>query len=56
MEKTKVAIIGSREFTNKRKIQEFVFKLKEKYKGEVIINCFRWCSSMKVISMLKDLS
>tara|TARA_A100001201_G_scaffold129531_1_gene114959 strand:+ start:228 stop:638 length:411 start_codon:yes stop_codon:yes gene_type:complete len=37
MEKTKVAIIGSREFTNKRKIQEFVFKLKEKYKGEVII-------------------
>ena len=37
MEKTKVAIIGSREYTNKRKIQEFVFKLKEKYKGEVVI-------------------
>ena len=36
MEKTKVAIIGSREYTNKRKIQEFVFRLKEKYKGEKI--------------------
>ena len=37
MEKTKCAIIGSREYTNKRKIQEFVFKLKEKYKGDVVI-------------------
>mgnify|MGYP001229896227 CR=1 FL=1 len=37
MEKQKVAIIGSREYTNKRKIQEFVFKLKEKYNGEVVI-------------------
>jgi len=37
MEKTKVAIIGSREYTNKRKIQEFIFRLKEKYKGEVVI-------------------
>ena len=37
MEKQKVAIIGSREYINKRKIQEFIFKLKEKYNGEVII-------------------
>ena len=37
MEKQKVAIIGSREYTNRRKIQEFVFKLKEKYNGEVVI-------------------
>lgn len=27
----KVAIVGSRQYTNKRKIQEFVFKLKQKY-------------------------
>ena len=27
----KVAIVGSRQYTNKRKIQEFVFKLREKY-------------------------
>ena len=33
----KVAIVGSRSYTNKRKIQEFVFKLKEKYNGEVVI-------------------
>ena len=37
MSKIKCAIIGSREYTNKRKIQEFIFKLKEKYNGEVII-------------------
>tara|TARA_B100001564_G_scaffold334175_1_gene322460 strand:- start:617 stop:1027 length:411 start_codon:yes stop_codon:yes gene_type:complete len=37
MEKQKVAIIGSREYTNRRKIQEFVFKLKEKYNGDVVI-------------------
>ena len=28
MEKTKVAIIGSREYTNKIKVQEFVHQLK----------------------------
>ena len=27
----KVAIVGSRQYTNKRRIQEFIFKLKEKY-------------------------
>jgi len=31
----KVAIVGSRQYTNKRKIQEFVFKLKQKY-GELL--------------------
>ena len=31
----KVAIVGSREYTNKRRIQEFIFKLKEKY-GDVL--------------------
>ena len=33
----KVAIIGSRKYTNKRRIQEFVFKLKEKYGDELEI-------------------
>ena len=37
MSKIKCAIIGSREYTNKRKIQEFIFKLKEKYNGEIVI-------------------
>tara|TARA_Y100000034_G_scaffold47078_1_gene57976 strand:- start:2273 stop:2674 length:402 start_codon:yes stop_codon:yes gene_type:complete len=27
----KVAIVGSRQYTNKRRIQEFIFKLKERY-------------------------
>jgi hypothetical protein len=27
----RVAIVGSRKYTNKRRIQEFIFKLKEKY-------------------------
>ena len=31
----KVAIVGSRQYTNKRRIQEFIFKLKEKY-GDVL--------------------
>ena len=33
----KVAIVGSRQYTNKRKIQEFIFKLKEKYGDELEI-------------------
>ena len=33
----KVAIVGSRKYTNKRRIQEFVFKLKQKYKDELEI-------------------
>ncbi len=33
----KVAIIGSRKYTNKKRIQEFVFKLKEKYKEKLEI-------------------
>ena len=37
MEKTKVAIIGSREYTNKIKVQEFVHKLKLKFKDNVTI-------------------
>ena len=37
MEKTKVAIIGSREYTNRRKVQEFVHQLKGKFNGEVVI-------------------
>ena len=27
----KVAIVGSRQYTNKRKVQEFIWKLKEKF-------------------------
>ena len=27
----RVAIVGSRKYTDKRRIQEFIFKLKEKY-------------------------
>jgi predicted Rossmann fold nucleotide-binding protein DprA/Smf involved in DNA uptake len=30
----KVAIVGSRQYTNKRRIQEFIYKLKEKYGDE----------------------
>ena len=35
----KVAIVGSRKYTNKRKIQEFVFKLKK-----------RWGEDLEVVS------
>ena len=31
----KVAIVGSRKYTNKRRIQEFIFKLKDKYGDEL---------------------
>ena len=31
----RVAIVGSRKYTNKRRIQEFIFKLKEKF-GETL--------------------
>jgi predicted Rossmann fold nucleotide-binding protein DprA/Smf involved in DNA uptake len=33
----RVAIVGSRQYTNKRRIQEFIFKLKEKYGEELEI-------------------
>ena len=33
----KVAIVGSRQYTNKRRIQEFIYKLKEKYGDELEI-------------------
>ena len=33
----KVAIIGSRSYTNSRKIKDFVYQLKEKYKEELEI-------------------
>ena len=33
----KVAIIGSRQYTNKKRIQEFIFKLKQKYGEELEI-------------------
>ena len=33
----KVAIVGSRQYTIKRRIQEFIFKLKEKYGDELEI-------------------
>ena len=33
----KVAIVGSRKYTNKRRVQEFVFKLKERYGDELEI-------------------
>ena len=33
----KVAIVGSRQYTNKRRIQEFIFKLKEKYEDKLEI-------------------
>jgi len=37
MEKTKIAIIGSREYTNKRKIQEFIHQLKTHYNGDIVV-------------------
>ena len=33
----KVGIVGSRRYTNKRRIQEFIFKLKEKYEDKLEI-------------------
>ena len=33
----KVAIVGSSQYTNKRRIQEFIFKLKEKYEDKLEI-------------------
>ena len=33
----KVAIVGSRKYTNKKRIQEFIFKLREKYSDELEI-------------------
>ena len=33
----RVAIVGSRKYTNKRRIQEFIFKLKKKYGDELEI-------------------
>ena len=33
----RVAIVGSRKYTNKKRIQEFIFKLKEKYDDELEI-------------------
>ena len=33
----RVAIVGSRKYTNKRRIQEFIFKLKQKYGEELEI-------------------
>ena len=33
----KIAIIGSRSYTNKRKIKQFVWELKEKFGNELVI-------------------
>ena len=33
----KIAIIGSRTYTNKRKIKDFIFKLKEKVGDDLVI-------------------
>ena len=33
----KVAIVGSRRYTNKKRIQEFIFKLRDKYGDKVEI-------------------
>ena len=33
----RVAIVGSRQYTNKKRIQEFIFKLKQKYGDELEI-------------------
>ena len=33
----RVGIVGSREYTNRRKIKEFVYKLKEKFGEDVEI-------------------
>ena len=33
----KVAIVGSREYTNKRRIQEFIHKLKERWGNDLEI-------------------
>jgi len=35
--RTKIGIIGSRVFTDKRRIKDFIFKIKDKYKNEVEI-------------------
>ena len=35
--RTKIAIVGSRVYTNNIKVKNFIFKLKEKYKDEVEI-------------------
>ena len=35
--RTRIAIVGSRVYTNNIKIKNFIFKLKEKYKDEVEI-------------------
>tara|TARA_X000001382_G_scaffold123872_1_gene107987 strand:+ start:1233 stop:1646 length:414 start_codon:yes stop_codon:yes gene_type:complete len=34
---TKIAVIGSRVYTNNKKIKDFIFRLKEKYKDDVVI-------------------
>ena len=33
----KIAIVGSRRYENKRKIKEFIFKLKEEYGTDTIL-------------------
>ena len=33
----KIAIIGSRGYTNKRKIKEFIFQLKNKFEEDLVI-------------------
>ena len=33
----KIAIVGSRKYTNKRKIKDFIFNLKEKFGDELEI-------------------
>ena len=33
----KIGIVGSRSYTNKQKIKDFIFRLKEKYGENVII-------------------
>ena len=41
----KIAIVGSRRYENRRKIKEFIFKLKEEYGTDTIIP-FRFVLSM----------
>ena len=48
----KVAIVGSRKYTNKRRIQEFIYKLREKYGEENVAQIVTY-TTLKGRSALK---
>ena len=45
----KIAIVGSRGYTNKRKIKDFIFKLKEK----VAKNSGEWSNKVKLAAIIQ---